>query len=210
MKTVADFEDFIALSAPDAGSIVLQHVVREAIVRFMRESQLFNDVLCFEAQCGVNDYPLQMPDCRRLVGIEVVSIGGYREVQEFPELATGTKFREWHKDDRHNAIVLHHAPKEGTPIRVLYSWAIQRDDCEIPDEMYEDWMEAVKSAALSELLMMPKQEWTSPATSAIHEDRYRIELHKAKNRRWSNYSRGPMMMQGDPFLRGRHRGGFLG
>lgn len=210
MKTIADFEDFIALSAPDAGSVVLQHVIREAIVRFMRESQLFTDTLCVEAQCGVVDYPLQMPDCRKLVGIEAVDIGGSKNIHEFHEIARGTKFNDWHKDDRHNVVVLHHEPKEGTPIRVLYSWAIQRDDCEVPDEIYEDWMEAIKAAALAELLLMPKQEWTSPATSALNEDRYRIELRKAKNRRWSNYSRGPMMMQGAPFLRGRRGGGFLG
>lgn len=210
MKTVADFEDFIALSAPDAGSVVLQHVIREAIVRFMRESQLFTDTLCFEAQCNVLDYPIQMPECRQLVGIEGVDIGGDADLTEFHEIVRGAKFHGWHKDDRHNVVVLHSSPKEGTPIRVLYSWAIQRNDCEVPDALFEEWMEAIKAAALSELLLTPKQEWTSPATAALYADRYRVELGKAKNRRWSNYSRGPVLMQGQPFLRGRRGGGFIG
>ena len=209
MKTVADFEDFITLSAPDAGSVVLQHVTREAIVRFMRESQIILDILCVEGQCGVVDYPLQMPECRNLVGIESVAIGDLSDITEFPEYATGVKFRDWHKDDRHNAIVLHHDPKEGTPIRVLYSWAIQRDDCEVPDAIYEEWMEAVKAAALAELLLMPKQEWTSPGTAALQETRYQVELRRAKNRRWSNYSRGPLLMQGAPFIRSRRGGGLF-
>lgn len=201
MKTIADFEDFIVLYAQDASSVVLQHVLREAIIRFMRESQLFTDTVVVPVQACVQDYPIELPGCRSLVSVEAVSMAGADCVDFFDMRPTNMKFWEWHKDGRHDAIFLHQTPRKDGEMHVRYVWTIQRDDCEVPDEVYEVWMEAVKQAALAELLSMPGQEWTNQEAAMRAESFYRVELSKAKNRRWSNYSRGPMMATGRAFLR---------
>lgn len=196
-KTVADLEDFIALHAPDAPSVVLQHVLREAVVRFMRESQIFQDQVEVEVQCQVLDYPLVLPHCQQLVTVESVE-----PAPGCPDIVrvSGAKFWDWHRDSMEPVIVLTHGVRNNTKLIVRYAWAISRDECELPRHLYEMWMEAVKGAALAELFAMPKQEWTAPALAVHWEQVYHVELVKAKNRRWSNYSRGPTVMVNRPFL----------
>lgn len=200
-KTVADLEDFVALYAPDAPSVVLQHVLREAIVRFMRESQIFQDEITVEAQCQVRDYPLVLPHCQQLVTIESVETG--EGCLQHPGAVTGAKFWDWHRDGMEPVLVMRWMPRDGSLLVVRYAWAIARDDCELPRHLYEQWMEAVKCGALAELLRMPKQEWSNLGLADQYERFYNVELVKAKNRRWSNYSRGPMMMVNRPFLQPR-------
>jgi hypothetical protein len=197
-KTVADLEDFIALFAQDAPSAVLQHALREGIVRFMRESQIFQDELEITTECLVRDYPLALPECQQLVSVESVEFG--QGCREHPAFVTGAKFWNWHRDSMEDVIVLTHAPRAASKLTVKYAWAIARDECELPRHLYEQWMEAVKHAALAELFAMPKQEWTDIGLANRSEGIYAVELIKAKNRRWSNYSRGPIKMVGSTFL----------
>lgn len=203
-RTVADFEDFIALDVPDAPSIVMQHVLREGIIRFMRESQIFQDDLTFEGQCGVSDYYLELPACQQLVTVESVVPAPTCPGARYPLTAvldaSGRKGWGWERDGMHPVILFNMPLRDKARFEVRYAWAISRDDCDVPDELYEQWMEAVKAAALAQLYRMPKQEWFNPQMAADAEHTYSVELRKAKNRRWSGYARGPMMTVSRPFV----------
>lgn len=200
MRTIADFEDFVVLHAQDAPSVALQHALREGIIRFMRESQIFHDTAEIKGQCGVADYPIETPACRQVVTVEDVrpadgcGAGG-------PTFSMGSAWR-WRRDGMHAVIDFGGPLSDRSVFEVTYAWAISRDDCEIPEEIYQRHMEAVKGAALAELFVMPKQEWTDPRMGLHWERVYEVELAKAKNSRWLNYSRGTMKIQSTPFLSG--------
>lgn len=201
MKTIGDFEDLIVLHVPDAPSAVMQHVLRHAITRFMRESQIFTDFMCLESQCGVPEYPLELPECRRLVGVEAVEVGKDADVSLSEIRPNAGKGWEWYMDSMYPVVVLLYPPKkDGEKIHVMYSWTIARDDCEVPDELYEIWAEAIKCAALADLFAMPSQEWSNLGLSRLYENYYSVELGLAKSRRWHNYSRGSGTVQSRPFL----------
>lgn len=203
-KTVADLEDFIALDVPDAPSIVMQHVLREGIIRFMRESQIFQDEVMIAGQCGVSDYYLELPECQQLVTVERVEPAAECPGTRYPLAssmnASGAKGWDWERDGMHSVILFKMPLRDKARYRVTYAWAISRDDCALPEHLYEQWMEAVKAAALTQLFRMPKQEWFNPQLAQTWEHTYSVELRKAKNRRWSNYSRGPMMTVSRPFV----------
>lgn len=198
MRTIADFEDFIVLHAGDAPSVVLQHVIREGIIRFMRESQVFHDTAEIRGQCGVADYPVETPACRQVVTIEDVKPApgcGYGG----PTFVLGNAWR-WRRDGMFAVVDFGGPLSDRSVMEVTYAWAISRDDCDVPEEVYQRYMEAVKGAALAELFAMPEQEWTNPRLVGHWERVYHTELVKAKNSRWLNYSRGSVQIQSPPFL----------
>lgn len=197
---LAKFENLVALHAPDASSVVVEHVVRQAIVRFMRESQVAVDTVCFETQCGVPEYPVVLPECRQLVSVTGVTFDDPVEAlwrDEADPYAGG----DWNMDEYHPVVILRYTPKQdGKRVVVRYTWAISRDGCDVPDAMYECWGEAVKWGALADLFSMPKQEWSSPADAMRAESFYQTELQRARNAKWHNYSRRAVTMAGRPFL----------
>lgn len=195
---VSEFEPFLAMSAPDAPSDILQHVTREAVVRFMRRTRVAEDDYELETQCGVPDYYLDMPDCRELVAIESVdpAHGTWGFV---PGFGFNIGAWDWLKDGRHPVVRFGFTPQEDKCYNVRYTWAINRDGCEIPDFIYEEWEEAIKHGALAELLMMPAQEWTRPKIAVQHEKQYQEAVATAKARKWHNYTEGPLQITAPSF-----------
>ena len=59
MKSIADFEPMVIAAselAEDIHPTILQELIRDAIVDFMRSSGVAQDEYYFNAQCGVDDY----------------------------------------------------------------------------------------------------------------------------------------------------------
>lgn len=203
-KSVSDFEDFVVSYAQDAPSVVLQHAIRETVVKFMRETRVATDTYCINAQCGVTDYVVEMPDCSKLVAIENVEPdggvwGGFRQFRNLPNPWA------WNKDDRFPVVIFGFSPREDAVFHVTYSWTINRDGCDVPDFIYEEWMDAIKFGAAAELLAMPNQEWTNPQLAHMFADKYREERAAAKARKWHNYTQGPISMFAPSFLDPRYR-----
>lgn len=217
-KTIADFVDFIVPHAPDVPEVVAQHAIREAIVRFMRETRIAVAELILPTQCNVPDYPLITPECRRLIQVEQVFVdkddrpvitnfsGRVRPARDFGTGGSGMHYfaggwRVEHVGDEHDAaIVFHGPPARDQFIKVHYSWAISRDDCAVPDFIYEEWMEAVRHAALYQLYIMAGQEWTNPSLAAHHEGAYQTERRRAKNRKWTSRSPAPIRARAPRFI----------
>lgn len=202
--SVSEFEPFLTLFAPDAPPDVLQHVIREAAIRFMRRTRVAEDYYTIETQCGVRDYWMDLPDCRELIAINGI------EPNEgawpfFPGAGWQPNAWDWVKDGRHPVIQFGFTPQEDKCYTVSYSWSIGRDECDIPDFIFEEWEEAVKHGALSELLMMPNQEWTRPKMAQYHAEMYRREVVSAKSRRWHNYTEGALQLHAPPFMDPPHR-----
>ena len=69
-----------------------------------------------------------------------------------------------------------------------YSWKIGRDDCEIPDKLYEDYLPAVQQAALATLHSMFGTAVVSASRAAIAEAKYQDILADVKGRKVFNFS----------------------
>ena len=91
MKNVADFYPLV-LAASDIATDEHESVVHEAIrastVAFMRETEIARDEMYIRAQCGVDEYPLDMPDCHVLVGVRDVWTGGKASIGRLVVRAT--------------------------------------------------------------------------------------------------------------------------
>lgn len=201
---LSKFENLVALHVPDASSVVVEHAIRQACVRFMRESQIAVGTTCVQTQCGVPEYPVTLPECHQLVAVTAVAVGAGGPSDLWFDDADPYSGGDWNMDEYHPVVILRRTPKrDGDNVTIRYVWALSRDGCDVPAALYEQWGEAIKWGALADLFSMPKQEWGSPADAMRAENIYQTELQRARNAKWHNYSRRPVSMVGRPFLRAR-------
>lgn len=198
---ISEFESFIMPYAADAPSEMLQHVVREAVVRFMRRTRIAVESVEIDLQCGVREYLVETPECEKIVAIErVLDACAWNSVRADWPSGDLPRPYSWRRDHHHPVVELQYSPKEDDVVRVDYSWTIGRDGCEIPDFIYEEWEEAIKHGALAELLMMPGQEWTRPQMAQYHEGKYNQLVVEAKSRKWHNHTQGAITMNAPSFM----------
>lgn len=183
MKTIADFEPFVMAYTPFIPTELVQHAIRETIVEFMRETKCASATLEFETQEKVPDYMLEVPDCRRIVKVKSASMtpakcSGRENWQPLHDGEYGDYQVELRRGE-HAIIVLTNPPKKPHRVRVDYVWAIGRDDCDVPDFIYEDYMRAIVAGSLIRLSFLPdNQQLASQIT--FHQQTWFDALQQAK------------------------------
>lgn len=172
---ISDFMPSVEMLAPDAEPLQLQEAIRHAIVKFMTESQVFTAYWAVPVQECVDEYFIDLPECRRLVGI----IGVTRN---------GVPYPNWARDDHEDVIKLFDAPGPCDCFEMKYSWKIGRDDCDVPEKVYEDYLPAIQQAALITLHSMFGTEVVSASRAATAERQYGNILADVKARKIFNFS----------------------
>lgn len=162
MKTVEDFVPFVVAYAPYLPQEIIQHAIRESIVEFLRETKVANDKMELETQEKVPDYIMEVPDCRRIIKVNTVEWTrahcsgreNWQLLRNGEELDYVIELRR----GEHPIIVFADPPKNPHRVRIDYSWTIGRDDCDIPDFVYEDYMQAIVAGALLRMASLPDQQ----------------------------------------------------
>ena len=206
MKTIEDFEPFVLAYSPYIPQELVQHAIRETIVEFMRETKCAKDVLMVETQEKVPDYMLEVPDCRRIVKVTSVQESPLhcsgREVWRQLQQGTDCDYTVELRMGEHPVILLRDAPRKPTKLKVEYVWAIGRDDCDVPDFIYDDYMQAVVNGALVRLAMLPEQDALARQI-AVYQANWFNAVQQAKIDKTGGRAR---KMIGSPILSGRRRG----
>lgn len=172
---VSDFMPSVELLAPEAEPLQLQEAIRHAVVRFMSDSQVFTAYWTLPAQECVSEYFIDLPECRRLVGIVGVT-------------RNGVPYDNWARDDHEDVIKIFDQPSGRDCFEVKYSWKIGRDDCEIPEKVYEDYLPAIQYAALATLHSIFGSAVVSASRAQTAESKYQEELANVKGRKVFNFS----------------------
>lgn len=199
MKKVEDFVPFIIGRAPDIPDSYIEHAIREAINYFMRMTRVAVDDYQFEFQKKVDQYALDIPDCRRLLGVRSVAYskcGGVLTPDWFALKNTPdyTMYEVITDVDGFPYINIYsHIPDRDT-VNVRYEWSISRDGCEIPDFIYEDYINIIADLALSNLYMLPNVEWANAQIAAVYSKSAQSEITKLKIKKWG----GVRSMKGRP------------
>lgn len=183
MKTVTDFEPFVLAYTPFIPAELVQHAIRETIVEFMRETKCASATLEFETQEKVPDYMLEVPDCRRIVKVKNVYITPTKcSGRENWRLLNSGEFGDYIIELRigeHPIIILTNPPKQPNRVKVDYYWAIGRDDCDIPDFIYEDYMKAIVAGSLIRLASLPDNQHIA-AQIGFHQQTWFDGVQQAK------------------------------
>ncbi len=206
MANIADFEPFVLQYAQYVPSEILQHNIRESVNAFMRETKIARDYLEFDTQEKVHDYILEVGDCRRLLKVHKVEIAEvHRSGREhWSELRAGDEgdYTVELRMGNYPIIVFREEYKKPRKVKVYYSWSIARDDCDVPDYIYEDFMDAIVSGTLTRLAYIPNN---SELMSVLdyHTRRWFEIVQQVKIERTGGKAK---RIIGAPILSGRRRG----
>lgn len=162
MRTLEDFEPFVMMYVPYIPKDIIQHSIRESIVEFLRETRIANGVLELETQEKVPDYIMEVPDCRRIVKVNTVEwtvshCSGRESWEKLRAGEDGAYHIELRRGD-YPIIIFADPPKKPHRVRIDYAWTIGRDDCDIPEFVYEDYMKAIVAGALIRMAGLPDQQ----------------------------------------------------
>lgn len=206
MKDVSDFEPFVLAYVPFIPSEIIQHAIRETIIEFLRETRIATATIELETQEKVADYMLEMPDCRRIVKVKDVHITpvSCSGRENWQKLRTG-EFGDYDIELRHGdhpIIVFREPYKKPHRVRVEYVWTLSRDECGIPDFIYEDFMSGVVAGTLLRLALLPDGQ-TLGNTIPLHQQTWFNAIQQAKIDKSGGKAK---RIIGSPFLGGRRRG----
>jgi hypothetical protein len=203
MRTVADFVPFVAFKARLDAPENIQHAVRETISLFMRESRAaINEVFIpvYATGCkGAVDVLLETPPCERLVQIESVSIPSSKcaidrwtpEWKVLPAVPPEELYSQGYWVDDvlipQSTLWLSRSVKTKV-VHVKYSWAIGRDNCAVPDWLYEDYADVIAQGALAYLHDNPSDDGSATNFASRSGSQFMIAAMRLRERVRTKYN----------------------
>lgn len=204
---ISKFATFVNPFAHDIASNVIEQCIREAVIWFCRESRILRDYYTIKCQKNVIDYPIILPKDREIIGIENIdpygyayknaNTGSYKNASFYPNAyarndvhyrtggpmdAYGSSFFKLDKDGVYPVIIIEAAITNCNELEIVYSWTIKRDGCEIPNIIYEEYVEVITAYAVHMLCLMSDkvsdlqkaQYWQAKRDSLLDDALYKI------------------------------------
>lgn len=191
VANVADFVPHIQALVPAADEPTLSLFIRDVIVQFMEDTQVFVAEECLVGQDCVREYILDPPQCREIVSINIneVRVDGCE--------------RRVYRDGHENVIIFEDDIEEGARITVPYAWKIQRYDCEVPDKIFQDYLPVIREGVLSLLHRSSQDNLVSARRAAVAEQNYQDKVAAIKARKIARFSTSRPRMR-NPMRRRRY------
>lgn len=169
-----------ATAAPD---IVSLRELRNALTEFFDRSFIWKERQTFSAASdGVSTFTLTLPPETRLNRVESVRTRKYeyRGDSEVGFDAKNNNFKYIVNAD--GDVEITPALKRDETIEIVFSVTTKRDATEIPDEIYEQYGEAIAHGAAGRLLAMPERQWSSPNSVSYHMSIFNAGMMEATRR----------------------------
>ncbi len=97
-------------------------------------------------------------------------------------------------------VTLEDELSEDDEIKVTLYLTPERDATELPDILYNDWLEAISAGVRSRLMLMPEKPWSNPNMVMIHAQTYQHQTGQALLLARKKNVREPMRMQLRPWI----------
>ncbi len=164
MTPISAFVPFVAAKvAKDMPLANIQHAIRETLVFFLEQTRAAVAELYLDLHCHEDELLVDLPQCRRLVGVEGVYLVPSSQCgpthgqvrwrptwEKFP-FANNEGENGWSVDDGDGDLTtlwLLPASQKERRVCVRYSWTPKRDaTCEVPDWVFERFADAIKRIA---------------------------------------------------------------
>ncbi len=222
MASVADFAPFVEIKVRHAPTPNIHHAVRESLIAFMRMSRAAVDEVYVDVPRGETEIVVEPRGCQRLLQVEGVYEDPYcqqggRWTPEWERIAqegaygrgfaggATTRGSGWSLDDvgGPNATMWLY-PKASKPRRlcIRYSWSIKRDDCTVPEWIYEDYADVIADGAIALLHLNPTDEDVSVSFGNAMSQAFLDGVAAARRRKEGGYRQSAVSMVNTGFFRG--------
>lgn len=194
--TVADFAPWVELKVQHAPTANVHHAIREAVAYFMRHSRAAVDEVYINVPCREREVVVEPRSCQRLVQIERVFVDPHcrrdgRWAPDWDELPHSDREQGgWWIDDvgGPNATLwlADTSPREQR-LCVRYSWAIKRDNCDVPEWIYEDHADSIANGAIAYLHANASDSEATVPFAAVVGPEFKLAIDEARTRKEAQY-----------------------
>lgn len=180
---------------------IVEFHIRKATIELCERSHIWTMDIRLDEQAGVEDYPIDVENCARIVAVNRVStkrcdkpLYAARTYEEFKRNCSAFYVKD-------NVTIYIPAPNEDSEQTLQITAAVKptQESCVLAERLYEDFSEVIVEGAAARCYMMPKQDWTNPRAARDSALLFRAGIGKAKNRQSLNSVTVPLMMKGARF-----------
>lgn len=183
---MTNIENFVVHVGGRVGSsddLSIYAAVQQACIIFMQDTQIFLNRSRFYGQAGHREYILEVPEHMTVLDIEPDGV-----------TLNGRVFHSYLRDGQYDVIKLTTTPVDGGCYEVEYSYSILPDACEVPDELYSKYLNAIVDKAITLLYTGDKNTMVSQHLYQIAQASYKNTLDDIRVRKFHNFSNRPMRM----------------
>jgi hypothetical protein len=178
------FVSMIKPSLPGCPASLIKSEVLDAAIRFCRKTYVWKSVETDTAVGGETEWSLA-----GVTGADIINISvevNDREYVLYTFSVDTAKFDYPLKADDEVSVTLYLSPS--------------RDVTELPDVLYTDYFEAIRSGAIVSLAMLPNKPWSDPSLAAAHQRTYLHEIGNAAGQAQKKNLQHPHMIQMRPWI----------
>jgi hypothetical protein len=97
-------------------------------------------------------------------------------------------------------VTLEDELSEDDSIKVTLYLTPERDATELPDILYNEWLEGISAGVRANLMLMPEKPWSTPNMVMIHAQTYQHQIGQALLQARKKNVREPMRMRLRPWI----------
>jgi hypothetical protein len=169
------FAPDIQLRAKGIPDAVAESLAREAAIDFIRRTHTLKRTLLTDAQAGVGDYYIDLPDGLLVRSVSCVTLDG-RPLRSVPQ-CTGRYMGSGFSFDGQRLFVSP-APCEDSPgaLEVTVYAVPTQTTCALDRDIYEQYADAIVNGALSRAFAMHGASWANAGRNSLMRDFQRLYL----------------------------------
>lgn len=167
MRPISDFLPRILSHIDGIDSDMAASYAMDSVLQFLRDSKILTEVVCVTLEDCVDSYKIKTS--MRIT--EILSVRFFVGGRKVPPETF------YHRIEG-DTLYCDSAPA-GTVVEIECAVAPPRDSAEVPDFIYEDWVDAVVALTLFKLYMMTDNSWHSPRAAEAQMAIYSQLLRQA-------------------------------
>lgn len=176
--------------------------IRNAAILFADNTGLLTEKIHIDLQCGLQDYLIETSDCETVIGIKKA------KYENFSSENCGCSWTWGNVDFTFNDDMLNICPapnkdvENGLELELVLT--PKRDACELDEQFYNKWFDAILNGALAEIHAMPDLPWSSVTRADYRNRKFHEEIGRYTVRKVLEGRREPLYLRPNPnFIIGR-------
>lgn len=202
MTAITEFVDYTAPYCPSCPATLIRREIMSSAIEFCDRTELWGyESYAMPSIDGINQYDFRIPstkaDPMQLVSVKFKG----KPLKPVTTMQLDRMYSDWRsrsgtprayvQESSHTKIMLDAKPKE-TEVQALTATFLLRPDrtaTELPDFLYQDWLEAICAGALRRILILPNKAWTDPKLAQTKANEFQQAVSKGiaqGKRQWGN------------------------
>lgn len=170
-RLVGDFLPRILSHIDGVDTNMVSTYTMDSIIQFLRDTKILKEIVCLELDPCISSYKLHTSN--RIT--EVMSVRFFSDdTYQLPPNAINYRIKG---DTLYVGTI---PPNDNLSVEIELAVAPNRDSEEVPEFIYEDWVDAITALTLSKLYLLTDNEWYNPQAANNQTTLYSQLIRQAR------------------------------